>query len=381
MSSTPEIRSLLELTRAAIVANSVEQPARDDLDWNTLFRHARRHGLASLSAVTLERNDWPGVPADVRSTWQAHVRAGALWNRMLGQCLADIIDRLQRSDVRVAALKGPTLAATAYGHVSLRPFSDLDILVHPGDRERASQTLIHAGFRPEFPIDHWPIDRRNAFFREGYHQAFVAPTGKWLLELHWSLAARHFHWRDAGEVIWTRLGTSDCGDRRIPVLGPLDTLPYLCFHGAKHGWQRLEWIAAIAGLVHRTPDVPWDAVLDRSRRESNESLLLAGLSLAHTLYRLEIPDRIGERCRRRGFDRRFAEQVLDRAVSETSSTSSPLAKHWFYMSLRERWRDRLTYAAYHILHASTGEQFAHVRQPVAVWRLPRRILTLAGFRR
>jgi hypothetical protein len=54
---------------------------------------------------------------------------------------------LESYEIPAIAYKGPTLAVSAYGNLSLRQFGDLDILVQDRAYERARQLLIKQGFR------------------------------------------------------------------------------------------------------------------------------------------------------------------------------------------------------------------------------------------
>ena len=53
----------------------------------------------------------------------------------LAKKLLEILALLDREGVRAIPFKGPTLAVKAYGDLTLRPFSDLDIFVPPGAAE------------------------------------------------------------------------------------------------------------------------------------------------------------------------------------------------------------------------------------------------------
>jgi hypothetical protein len=73
-------------------------------------------------------------------------RLTAVHNLRLRHELGKAIEALQQCGIPVLALKGLVLAYTAYGDPSLRPMSDLDLLVPTGMRDPALNTLYKLGF-------------------------------------------------------------------------------------------------------------------------------------------------------------------------------------------------------------------------------------------
>src|ERR1700739_667047 len=68
-------------------------------------------------------------------------RFTAVQNLLLHRELSTILRALQESRIPVLALKGIVLAHSVYPDLSLRPMSDLDLLVPPGRREEAVRIL------------------------------------------------------------------------------------------------------------------------------------------------------------------------------------------------------------------------------------------------
>ena len=100
-----------------------------------LFWHLKRRGLTSLLAEPLA--------SDLKSRYQINIARNFLFERGLEK----ILDRFDREGVEVIVLKGGSIFAS-----NLSVFKDafvlfdLDLLVRPGDLQRATELLISDGY-------------------------------------------------------------------------------------------------------------------------------------------------------------------------------------------------------------------------------------------
>jgi hypothetical protein len=124
-----------------------------------LLAAARLHGvlptvLRGLNAAYPQFAELNGVRAAGRLVWSTAALSLAL--RHHGR---RIIAALQSAGIGAAIVKGPAFADRIYPDPALRPFSDLDILVHPTDRAAVRELMpglgFHApGLRPLGEKDH-----------------------------------------------------------------------------------------------------------------------------------------------------------------------------------------------------------------------------------
>ncbi|RRS30904.1 MAG: hypothetical protein P794_05215 [Epsilonproteobacteria bacterium (ex Lamellibrachia satsuma)] len=68
---------------------------------------------------------------------------------------------------------------------------------------------------------------------------------------------------------------------------------YLCLHGAKHAFERIEWICDIDRLI-RISDVNWEEAITIAERSHSKRSFFLGLSLAHHLLQTVLPSEITE---------------------------------------------------------------------------------------
>jgi hypothetical protein len=230
--------------------------------WRTVLA---RHGLLPLLYSRL-RDDpqWPILSVETG------VALGGAFQRNAARTLI-----LQRELGRIAEafpwlglLKGAALGVAAYGGApvypdpSLRPVSDLDLLVRPEDAGAAVARLTALGYRglgaaasPTFG----PFARR---FRGQLPLVGSIPGIPHLLvELHWSLIESPYYVNlIPPDEIWTGADTRACHPYAIPR--PAVLLAHAAAHLAIHHSRdlRLIWLVD-ADRLARAPALDWDDLL------------------------------------------------------------------------------------------------------------------------
>ena len=123
-----------------------------DLDWDHLVDEARRHGVDARLCRHLAAVGPPRVPAAALDRLRAHAETNAVRNRMLAAELAKVLAALEGRGVAAMPYKGPVLAASVYGDLSLRRFADLDVLVRRSDVLRTKAALAPLGYAPRLTL-------------------------------------------------------------------------------------------------------------------------------------------------------------------------------------------------------------------------------------
>jgi hypothetical protein len=264
-------------------ALELRQLPLETIEWEAIPRRLVIHGLSILAASHL---------STVR-----HAVPAATWNRIQNQALAArasalalaaeltrILRALEADAVDALPFKGPLLGLDAYGDLAARPFDDLDLLVRPRDLDRAMLTLTRMGYESQYHFTR----RRDAWFRrvDGDYPMVHAHTST-LVELHARAVSRRFGWGLGTDDLWRRHGVQHVGDNAVAVLSDDDRFYLYVVHGAKHRWERLEWLASTAALLgRRSGDV--SALLQPPYRLRRAVLLAC--HLAHTLLGAPLAD-------------------------------------------------------------------------------------------
>jgi hypothetical protein len=200
----------------------------------------------------------------------------------LAACLFEILDTFKRERIPVLTIKGLITVATAYRDISLRAFGDLDLVVRREDVARSAAALERIGFagkawRAEaFGSGFFP-DTSVDFSRDGI-----------VLDLHWSLSADYFPFAPGDDDVWRRAIEIDLRGRPVLTMGGEDSILFHAFHGAKHGWSKLQQVCDLAYLCAlETPR--WEVLLASAARIGSRTMLLIGAALCRSLFAMEVP--------------------------------------------------------------------------------------------
>jgi len=274
------------------------------VDWHRLLLLAEEHGVPGQLAACLNDSNAPAVPAEIKQTLVENRRAQNFLTLRLTAELFRLLQLFSAQGISALAIKGPVLAAQAYGDSSVRSYGDLDLLVRQPDIRRATELMIGSGYQAAVSpsaIDAGKIPGQYLFSK---------PDAKLLVELHNDLTLRYFPRPLPIEDFFARqiLVRLDAHEVTAPCVE--DELVLICIHGAKHFWERLSWIADVAGLVLRQTNIEWERAASSARRVQAEHLLHAGLHLAVDVLHAELPEAVSSRMRKDTAAAKLAARVL-----------------------------------------------------------------------
>jgi hypothetical protein len=365
------------LLRLATVRGRPQVSASDATDWSYLLRTADAHGLIPILSHHLSTGAL-GAPATVAERLRAAAGLHLAGTLRLTGALVTLVRAFRAEGVTLLAYKGPALSLQAYGHGALRQISDLDVVVEPGHADAADAVLRRVGYTPE--MDLTPRGEA-ALVRWEHHRSYEGPSGDTLLELHWRFAQDRYGFQLGTEQVIARCETLPLGGVEVPVPGPEDVVLLQCVHGARHLWERLEWLAAVGDLLRaRAPD--WTRLLGIADQARSRRLLLVGLTLADAL----VAAPVAEPARRAALeDPRvlgLASTAAARLFAGSGSAMGVDAKPELFMfNLRgkDALRDRLRFAMGY-LTTPTEDYWYGPRLPDALFPLYRlyRPFRLAG---
>ena len=97
-----------------------------------------------------------------------------------------ILGFLDSHGIPAVPYKGPALAVRLYGDLSLRGFSDLDIVIWERDALRARHLLIDRGYAPWWA----ETGELKRYLARAIRNAVFRADGKVHLDLHWRFTSR-----------------------------------------------------------------------------------------------------------------------------------------------------------------------------------------------
>ena len=287
-SARPEHALLLATARAAPPWPQDVEQAVDGVEWDAFLALAARNRLLPHAHLLLAARG--EVPDAVRSRLRAGFLSNAHQALALSAELRRLIGAMAEEGVRAVAYKGPALAVRAYGHLALRTYSDLDLLVAPEDVLAAGRVLERGGYVPT----HRFSPAQDAVFRRTdgdypYHHPHTAA----LVELHCHVSSARFCVPLPTAELIARARPLAIGGGEVPAPADDDLFLALCLHGAKHRWSRLEWLAAAAALALRA-GLDFDAVLGRASGIGAGRTVLLALLLMRDALGIILPPSIDQ---------------------------------------------------------------------------------------
>jgi hypothetical protein len=389
-SSRPELELLLCCARKSIDAarsKRISELVQEQIDWPYLMRTAFAHGVMPLLFKNLSAICWDQVPAavgaQVRNSFEANVQR----NLLLTAELVRLLRLFEDQGISALPYKGPVLAASVYGDVSLRSYTDLDILVHKDEILKAKDLVVSQGYRLRTPLTE---NQEAAQLRSRNRKDFalIGPRDVIRLELHWELASLSLFPLETRRL-WDRLERFQICGMKVLNLPAEDLLLTLCVHGAKHFFKRLEWICDIAELIGANQGMKWERVLEDATKLRTKRMLLLGLVLARDMLGADLPDELQKNIQADDETRGLAGKVSRSIFSENDSNSETIERDVHVICLRERMWDRMVLRFYYAVDyfralITPNEEDRHrFRLPGRLWFLyyflrPLRLLKVYG---
>jgi Uncharacterised nucleotidyltransferase len=320
---SPELGLLLGTARTHMdttTADRIKGLLRGEIDWESLLSLAGPHGLTSLLYWQLNAICPQDVPEDRLSQLRNHFEENTRHNLYLTGEMLKVIGLLEREGIKAVPFRGPVLASSCYGHLGLREFGDLDLLIHRGDSSKAEALLREEGYQPLIELS---TAQREALERRRNHLHLMRPSDDTRVELHWDVLPKYLFPGFDGERLWSRLEEVSVGGTAVSTFSGEDLLLILCLHEAAHAWLRLGWICDTSELIRVYKDLDWEEVVRRARAARAERVLLVGLFLAQDLLGAPLSDEIIEAAMSDSANQTIAIEIERRIFENVAG--SPLA--------------------------------------------------------
>jgi len=257
------------------------------IDWDKFQKLAVRHKVIQLIYVTLNKKYRAYVPDNSHDEIKKVFLLNCAHNLYFTAVFHKIIDYFNENNMTCVPLKGPVISEQLYGDISLRVFSDLDILVPEENAFQAFNLLITKGFTPELNLNKKQFE---AYMNSEDHMILTLGKKKLIVELHWELSDRYLSKPFTFEQIKHQLCEYNFNGKKILTFSREDLLVYLCLHGSKHIWENFELIFLIATLLKS--DLDWEKILLLARTTRCYKKLLLGASLCSRFFNCALPDKI-----------------------------------------------------------------------------------------
>jgi Uncharacterised nucleotidyltransferase len=202
-----------------------------------------------------------------------------------------VLDAFDALDVQSLLLKGPALARLLYTPNEHRGYSDVDLLIGPGDLPSARGALTELGFS-DVRTSIFGIDDVSGIL----HAETWTRRGAWapvMIDLHWRLPGCDAAPDSAWPALLARRTWIEVDNRRVPVLDRTGLAVHLATHAAQHGPADVKALGDLARGLERWSLEVWQSAARLAEELQGIDAFAAGLRLlpegAAMASELELP--------------------------------------------------------------------------------------------
>jgi len=259
-------------------------------------------------------------------------------NMKMTKELLRILDLFEENGIAAIPFKGPALTQQIYGDISLRTFSDLDIIVKREHVLRAKDILVSIGYGPELKLT---SDQEKAVLNYDCEYQFNQDERNVRIDLHWRFNKSCHYIELDFPGFWSRIRKITLNKRDVFAPSPEDLLLALCIHNARHHCNNLKLIGDIAGLIHLHVDMDWNLVLSHAKKMGIERIVRLNVWLAEDLLETKIPESVSKNAQK-GIDSGFLNSYVRKELLLISPDSPRLVREMlFWFQARDSFLDGL----------------------------------------
>ncbi len=260
-----------------------------NIDWEKLIHYAISHRLLYFISQILETHAKDMVPGSMAAKMKSLCFTNSVRTLAQSAELINVFRLFEKNGIPALTFKGPTLAQMIYQTQDARIFHDLDILVPKENAIAARNLLMDKGFHVNVQI---PASQESAYLQKENFFQFFSPAGNINIDLHWEISGRYTQNPFLFQNITQKNTIVVCG-QSFPSMGYEDTLLYLCIHGTKNCWDKLEMLFSIAVIARfYAHTIVWENVLKKAEALGARKMVLLGLKLALFFFHIPLPDLI-----------------------------------------------------------------------------------------
>jgi hypothetical protein len=205
-------------------------------------------------------------------------------NQLIISKAIPLLRAFEKAGMDYLLLKGVPLAYKYYSNPGLRPFFDVDILVHPADALKAYSLLQQRGLIPsriQSPKD-------VILFRHA--QDFISSSGI-SIDLHWKLLYRDWGNR-FNDTVWNKTADFKIGNIGLRTLNSSAHLLQTCIHGVE--WNHISSVrwAADAEVLIENGEIDWEWMIQEAESRFLTDQLKRQLDYLSTFLELDIPAKV-----------------------------------------------------------------------------------------
>jgi hypothetical protein len=170
------------------------------------------------------------------------------------------------------------LAETVYPDIALRPFGDIDLLIHKNDLYKFKPKLLQFGYELSEPSD----KAIKSIKKDGI-----------ALDIHWHLVNSPYSKYIDIDEFWKNTVTINIEGIDAFVLSPENLLIHLCLHASRHYYPQLICLVDISEVIQHYGEIlDWELFLEKALHYKICPPMYYSLTHTKELFNTSIPDSV-----------------------------------------------------------------------------------------
>lgn len=280
---TPEDYLLLNCAHINADTDKIKDSITPGLDWAYIVETAKDHRIAPLVYNNL-KNISDNVPSDVIKSHKESYKTTLARNILALQELKTILKTFSESNIRVIVLKGAALAETLYPDIALRPFGDIDLLIHKDDLPKIDNNLSQFGYELRKDIS-------PEFYQKFSIELTYVKDESFALDIHWHIVRLPYSKYVDIEQFWNNATPINIGGIDTLILSPEYLLLMLCLHVTREDYSQFFWLVDISEVIdYYRETFNWKLLLDKIQQYRIHSSMYYILLMVKQLLNAPVPE-------------------------------------------------------------------------------------------
>ena len=284
-----ETRLLSESGSFLLSNNSIPEPISknqlESVDWETIRRQADLHKILPLVYRYVRSLDRQ-YSTEYAEQLQTEAIRITHRNARMADDLCHVFQQLEKEGIRALPYKGPSLSTIGYGHVSIRSFGDVDIILHEDDVIAAKNILqSHEYTHKKGEISK---EEEQLKLNVDHQYSLQSPRGT-KIELHWKTGPSHLAGEIDFERLWDRRESFEIQGHELPRPPTEELSMLLATHGSRHYWKTLGYLLDFTA-VSCGDNLDWKYAIELAEEAGAKRRLLLALHLSNEIYGVEYSD-------------------------------------------------------------------------------------------
>lgn len=345
-SISPEMELLLCCARTNLDLTTVERIKvllQQNIDFTALISLAGRHRVQPLIYQNIIKYLPELIPQSHFLQMQKECRNNSWRNMYLTQELINTIQLLEANGIKAISFKGPVLAASVYGNLSLRQISDLDFLVKEQDFQKTADLFVSQGYKLRINDSGKTILVSGKINVKAHWEIHLLNNNSFNnIDLHQAIVPSHLFYPLSSDYPWQNQELFSLAGNQVLTVTPEANLLILCLNGTKDCWQSLSRICDLAELIRVYPNLDWQKIMENAEKMGLKRLIFLSLYLAKNLLEAKIPDFIWQQVQSDQVVIKLSQQLVsDRLFTESIKPIGMVESTLFCLKTRERWQDQI----------------------------------------